>query len=516
LKERLELIEEEKVTGKDSSGEFQKQVRDKLDTQRPLGAWLRWVFSGGKGKHFKQFWNLDGEKSKGALCEVVTHKWKFLLQFLADTDKSIQACVEYPKHQGAQEGPSRNVRWEVVEETAPPVLILQWDHEGNPGKKCFAMGDSKVTYLEGAPDYCTVLSETAITQGRHAFEFVMHKIGDEQWCGVTADKTLAGTTSDLRRRAQCWTYYCGCRHADGGILSDENEETMQLEHIKDGDKIGLAVDFDTRTLSFLRNGTLQGECSFPSDAVELYLSTHLDYTGDCVELVTLAEEQLHPPVLCCGGNVDGVQPSLHASMCRKDALCEACCADNDFLLRRVLSNVVGRLDRSLQTLAKDIADIKFVKQAHSVCAKNALSIPPAVSENTDMLGRAEAAINGLPAELMAEPQCCRRLMAAVAGLAAARCALQQLPQQSQELPLGTRTHLLVPPFAELAYTPHLMRCMQLLEVGAARSFKTVELKTVELKLPPALMVPELVLSADIQCLLYFGKQGSANQEFREL
>jgi len=107
-------------------------------------------------------------------------------------------------------------------------------------------------------------------------------------------------------------------------------------------------------------------------------------------------------------------------------------------------------------------------------------------------------------------------MAAVAGLAAARCALQQLPQQSQELPLGTRTHLLVPPFAELAYTPHLMRCMQLLEVGAARSFKTVELKTVELKLPPALMVPELVLSADIQCLLYFGKQGSANQEFREL
>jgi hypothetical protein len=68
------------------------------------------------------------------------------------------------------------------------------------------------------------------------------------------------------------------------MLSEEQSETKQLEHIKDSDIIGLTVDFDNRTLEFLRNGVFQAECTFPLDVKKLYLITHLDADGDRVEL----------------------------------------------------------------------------------------------------------------------------------------------------------------------------------------------------------------------------------------
>ena len=165
-------------------------------------------------------------------------------------------------------------------------VVVEWDLEGNPDNQFLEL-DSKtnaISYLEGAPDYCIVLSVKPITKGRKSFHFVMHKIGDEQWCGVTADKSVAGCARSLRKRSRCWTYYCGSRHHDKGRVTVETEEKDEVKHVKDGDTIGLVVDFGTRTLQFSLNDQPQATCNFPSDVSELYLVTELDYTDDCVEL----------------------------------------------------------------------------------------------------------------------------------------------------------------------------------------------------------------------------------------
>ena len=71
------------------------------------------------------------------------------------------------------------------------------------------------------------------------------------------------------------------------MLSEEENETKELEHVKDADVIGLTVDFGTRTLAFSKNRVPQATCTFPADVQELYLITHVDYDNDCVELRTI-------------------------------------------------------------------------------------------------------------------------------------------------------------------------------------------------------------------------------------
>ena len=65
---------------------------------------------------------------------------------------------------------------------------------------------TSLAYSNGS-DFCNVLSAKAITEGRHSFEFVVHKVGDNMMCGVTCRKNLAGTQTSLVREAKCWTYY---------------------------------------------------------------------------------------------------------------------------------------------------------------------------------------------------------------------------------------------------------------------------------------------------------------------
>jgi hypothetical protein len=67
------------------------------------------------------------------------------------------------------------------------------------------------------------------------------------------------------------------------MLSEETEETKELAHVKDGDVIGLIVDFGDRNLKFLRNNEFQAQCAFPEDVMELFLCTG-NCPGDRVEL----------------------------------------------------------------------------------------------------------------------------------------------------------------------------------------------------------------------------------------
>ena len=162
-------------------------------------------------------------------------------------------------------------------------LMLAQLSTDNPGSTYFELTGSVVEYKRGAPDYCNVLSAKAISKGRHSFEFVMHRIGDEQWCGVTCRKDIAGVHTSMRDGSKCWTYYCGRRSHDNGALHLDGEN-IEAEHIKDGDIIGLVIDFSTRSLEFSKNGKKQGECCFPQEVKELYLVTHLDEDGDKVEV----------------------------------------------------------------------------------------------------------------------------------------------------------------------------------------------------------------------------------------
>merc|ERR1712031_26314 len=78
-------------------------------------------------------------------------------------------------------------------------------------------GTSILTCPDLSSDYCTVLTKEPIRSGVHYFEFVMHSIGDEQWCGVTSNPRFFGPRANPRMAKDCWTYYCGRRHSGGGL-----------------------------------------------------------------------------------------------------------------------------------------------------------------------------------------------------------------------------------------------------------------------------------------------------------
>jgi hypothetical protein len=123
------------------------------------------------------------------------------------------------------------------------------------------------------------------------------------------------------------------------------------------------------------------------------------------------------------------------------------------------------LNTTLIDCARWAADMKHLVLAFDFFRKEVDMICPTVSEDQDMDGRVEAALNSLPSSLMAEPQCCQRMTAAIYCLAAAGTALPLTEQKGVTLKLGTR--FLVPPFETLTETPHLLQCVELLELGTA-------------------------------------------------
>merc|ERR1712241_220436 len=113
-------------------------------------------------------------------------------------------------------------------------------------------------------------------------EFMMHKIGDEQWCGVTATNRRAGAHGSLSG----WFYYCGGRTDREGALHEGRERHKargkHFAHVRDGDVIGMTLDLHRGGVAFSLNGELQGACLVPK--APLYVTTCLDKLEDHVEL----------------------------------------------------------------------------------------------------------------------------------------------------------------------------------------------------------------------------------------
>eukprot|EP00927_Polykrikos_kofoidii_P052784 TRINITY_DN4672_c0_g1_i1.p1 TRINITY_DN4672_c0_g1~~TRINITY_DN4672_c0_g1_i1.p1 ORF type:complete len:295 (+),score=39.28 TRINITY_DN4672_c0_g1_i1:87-971(+) len=179
--------------------------------------------------------------------------------------------------------------------------LAEWDYDGNPNNDLFNVqgasvfyGSVRVTYL---PDYCNVLTREPMRRGTYAFEFVMHVIGDEQWCGVTTVPGLAGRRHSGRSLLGCF-YYCGrrgqrlCSLEDGIASLHANRESpdTKFHAVVNGDVIGIAVDADVGAVAFSHNGVFQGACEV-LEKKPLYLLTHLDQAGDHVELRRLADEE---------------------------------------------------------------------------------------------------------------------------------------------------------------------------------------------------------------------------------
>eukprot|EP00929_Paragymnodinium_shiwhaense_P047652 TRINITY_DN24161_c0_g1_i1.p1 TRINITY_DN24161_c0_g1~~TRINITY_DN24161_c0_g1_i1.p1 ORF type:complete len:306 (-),score=55.95 TRINITY_DN24161_c0_g1_i1:123-1040(-) len=167
-----------------------------------------------------------------------------------------------------------------------------WDLEKNPAREMLQVAKdngSDLTCPDLRRDYINVWTQESLSVGCHYFQFVMHSIGDEQWCGLVE----AGFNRDNAggRSLEAWTYYCGRMGKRFGISSSDGSAGLHANGwvVHDfetpkpsGDVIGMLVDFDAAAVVFDLNGQFQGGCQLPRVAMKIM--THMDKPQDRVEL----------------------------------------------------------------------------------------------------------------------------------------------------------------------------------------------------------------------------------------
>lgn len=179
---------------------------------------------------------------------------------------------------------------EVLETKFQEMIIVQdttpqwyWDIEENPSRRELVVDGPIVRCPHLRTDYTNVLTREPINSGVHYFEFHLHKYGDEQWCGLTPDKTMAGPEySNAVPSKRGWCYYTG-RHE--GALEALGRRLKSADFVErcSGQVIGMLVDCEVGAVAFDLNGNIQGACEIPKHTA-LWVLTHLDTPEDHVEL----------------------------------------------------------------------------------------------------------------------------------------------------------------------------------------------------------------------------------------
>jgi hypothetical protein len=165
--------------------------------------------------------------------------------------------------------------WQATED------LCIWDIVGNPDRRLLQGQCGTVAFPPTTvADFCTVMTTVPILRGIHFFEFVVHRVSSELWCGVTSDKAQHGVRV-CGQYLRAWTYHSGTKQ--GGLMVNRACE-LELARLSARDVVGMAVDAEGRALAFSLNGVLQGTCSLPPNRVPLYVLTHLATGGDCIEL----------------------------------------------------------------------------------------------------------------------------------------------------------------------------------------------------------------------------------------
>lgn len=169
--------------------------------------------------------------------------------------------------------------------------MYTWDIANNPcAKQLLAVGGNVLQCPNLKTDYVNVLTQEPIRSGIHYYEFHLHHVGDEQWCGVTMDPAMAGSEKG-GRSLRAWTYYCGRARSTHGTVVDgkgalhaNGRAIIEFEKAcTAGNVINMLVDADQRLVAFGLNGQVQGACRIPGTE-PLYLLTHVDKPEDHVEL----------------------------------------------------------------------------------------------------------------------------------------------------------------------------------------------------------------------------------------
>jgi len=173
--------------------------------------------------------------------------------------------------------PATGVLTLVVDESP----LFAWDVACNPNRDLLQGDASIVRFREESVDYVNVVTRAPVSQGIHFFEFVMHHVGDEQWCGVCLDRARAG----YHGSDEGWFYYSGRRYSRRGALHAprERQHVQDFAGVASGDIIGMLLDVDGGGLVFLLNDAIQGSCRVAARR-PLFLCTSLDRAGDHVEL----------------------------------------------------------------------------------------------------------------------------------------------------------------------------------------------------------------------------------------
>jgi len=205
-----------------------------------------------------------------------THSCPPALQRLVGPDHRILADEEELFPAVAERG---SLHLTFVVDESP---LLTWDIQNNPNSEVLSGSGGDVFKAGARYDFVNIITVEPVRAGAHFFEFVMHRIGDEQWCGVTSSELRAGFRGDSKG----WFYYCGRRHHEQGALHAGRERQLvqgkNFGHVKDGDVIGMLLDVDAGGVAFCLNGVVQGACVVPK--APLFLTTSLDDQEDHVEL----------------------------------------------------------------------------------------------------------------------------------------------------------------------------------------------------------------------------------------
>lgn len=197
-----------------------------------------------------------------------------------------------------QDGSKHLADYDIVDGSTLTLLIIQqdkslitWDISGNPDKDMLVAEDPcTATCPSMRTDYINLLTDKPIKEGVHYIQFIMHHIGDEQWCGVTPNQAYAGRQTSGRSLKQGWFYYAGRIPYGGGkssraALMVNGSSSCQAEGLtSSGDVIGILLDLKVGGIAFDLNGTFQGVAKFSVPCEPLWILTHLDTPEDKVEL----------------------------------------------------------------------------------------------------------------------------------------------------------------------------------------------------------------------------------------
>jgi len=167
----------------------------------------------------------------------------------------------------------------LVQDETP---LWYWDLENNPSKAELDIEGPILKCSKLRTDYTNVVTQEPVASGLHYFEFHLQHYGDEQWCGLTPDKSMAGPEYEKAVPSKTgWYYYTGRRT---GALQALGHHLKEFEYVeRSGDTIGMLVDCDNGAAAFDLNGKIQGACEIPKKT-PLWVLTHVDTPGDHVEL----------------------------------------------------------------------------------------------------------------------------------------------------------------------------------------------------------------------------------------